>query len=91
MFQSYTKVFKCNYYLLVFPFDTPVCCIFLEVDKADSWGVELTLGEAKMETDKELTEYFITDNPKSPTLHMNKNRTSINMKLIFKLFVRLLG
>ena len=70
--------------LQVFPFDTQVCYISLEVDKADRWGVEVTSGEARIETSKELTEYFITDNPKSPTLHMNKDRTEIQMKLIFK-------
>ena len=84
MIQSYTKGFKCKYYLLVFPFDTQVCYISLEVDKADSWGVEVAPGEARIETDKELTEYFITDNPQSPTLHMNKERTGISMRLIFK-------
>ena len=84
MFQSYTKEFKCMFSLQVFSFDTQVCFISLEVEEADRWAIELTSGEARIETNMELTEYFITDNTKSPTLHMNKDRTGIHMKLIFK-------
>ena len=84
MLQSFTKDFKCKFSLKVFPFDTQVCFISLEVDRADFWGVELTPGEARIETDKELTEYFITDDPKSPTIHKNNETDGIDLKLIFK-------
>ena len=60
-----------------------VCHITLVVDKADAQSVALVLGEARMEAEKELTEYFITDNPVSPTINLNDN-DGVDMKIIFK-------
>ena len=50
------------------------------MDKADAQSVQLILGEARMEADKELTQYFITNDP---TLNLNANN-GIDMKIIFK-------
>jgi hypothetical protein len=60
-----------------------VCHINLAVDEADANSVKLILGEARIETDKELTEYFITDTPESPTL-VHDGNDGVNMKIIFK-------
>ena len=36
-----------------------------------------------IETDKELTEYFLTDEPKSPTL-AQANKNQVSMEIVFK-------
>ena len=41
------------------------------------------LGEAMIETDKELTQYFLTDEPKSPTL-AQANKNQVHMNIVFK-------
>ena len=43
----------------------------------------LTLGDALMYTEKELTEYFVTEIPKSPTIE-NDNSNGVYLKLTFK-------
>ena len=59
------------------------CHITLAINKADAQSVDLILGEAKMDTGKELTQYFITDNPESPTVEIN-DEEGIDMKIVFK-------
>ena len=83
MIQSYTKSFKCKFDLRVFPFDTQVCYINLDVQEADIKGINLLLGEAKMETDRELTEHFITKDPKSPQLKQTTKK-EVRLEIIFK-------
>ena len=64
-----------------------VCNINLVVDEADIEGVNLIIGEAKMETDVELTEYFITEDPISPTLvydPKSEHKKGVNLQIIFK-------
>ena len=51
--------------------------------KADAPSVSLALGEARMETDKEVTLYSITDQPESPTLRLNDNN-GVDMTIVFK-------
>ena len=53
------------------------------VDAADFNGVDLILGEVKMEASRELTEYYITNNPESPTLTQNSQK-DVNFNIIFK-------
>ena len=53
------------------------------VDEADKDSVRLVLGKANFESDKELTQYYITDNPESPTLSQNNNN-EVNMNIVFK-------
>ena len=53
------------------------------VDGADTKGVHLEVGEAILETSKELTEYFITDDPTSPTLNSDR-KGGIALQIIFK-------
>ena len=60
-----------------------MCYITLIVPEAEEESVTLKPGGAKMSAAKELTEYFITDNPQSPTL-MNPSKNEISLKLIFK-------
>ena len=60
-----------------------MCYITLIVTEAEKESVALKSGGAKMSAEKELTEYFITDNPQSPTL-MNPSKNEISLKLIFK-------
>ena len=60
-----------------------VCNIVLAVDESDVKGVDLVLGEAKIETSKELTEYYITDDPKYPKFSQtDKKEDSFNMSLM---------
>ena len=60
-----------------------VCYVNLVVDETDIDGVSISLGEARIETGKELTEYFITDNPPSPTIFQTNDKEA-NMKIVFK-------
>ena len=53
------------------------------VDGADTKGVHLEVGEAILETSKELTEYFITHDPKSPTLILDRTG-GVAFQIIFK-------
>ena len=55
----------------------------LAVGKSDLKGVNLILGESKIETDKELTEYYITDDPKSPSLSQQDNKKA-SFNIVFK-------
>ena len=60
-----------------------MCYIVLAVNKADSKSIELVLGEAIIETKKELTQYFITDDPKSNILKENYVN-EVSFEIIFK-------
>ena len=60
-----------------------VCHVYLVVDESDLEGVNLILGMPKIETSKELTQYYITDNPKSPTLSQESSK-EISFNIIFK-------
>ena len=60
-----------------------MCHINIVIDEADTKSVNLSLGEAKMKTDRELTEYFITEEPKSPTLSQNHMK-EVNLRIVFK-------
>ena len=60
-----------------------MCYVNLVVDETDIGGVSISLGEARIKAGKELTEYFITDNPPSPTIFQNNDKEA-NMKIIFK-------
>ena len=60
-----------------------MCYIVLAVNKADSKSIELVLGEAIIETKKELTQYFITDDPKSNILKKNYVN-KVFFEIIFK-------
>ena len=51
------------------------------MDEADAPSVSLALGEARMKADKELTQYFITDQPESPTLRLNDNK-GVDMRIV---------
>ena len=53
------------------------------MDNADAESVQLILGQAKTKAEKELTQYFITDDPKSPTIKLNGNN-GIEMEIVFK-------
>ena len=60
-----------------------VCCVILAVGKSDFKDVSLKLGESNIETDKELTEYYITDYPESPTLSQ-KDDKEVSFNIVFK-------
>ena len=60
-----------------------MCHINIVIDEADTKSVNLSLGEARMKTDRELTEYFITEEPKSPTLSQNHMK-EVNLRIVFK-------
>ena len=61
-----------------------VCFIILAVEETeDQESVRLEMGEARISTEKELTEYFITDQPKSPTI-VQGEEGEVLMKIIFK-------
>ena len=53
------------------------------VEESDIKGVYLKAGEAKLEASKELTEYFITDDPQSPKLFIDENG-GVAFQMIFK-------
>ena len=53
------------------------------VDETDIGNVILILGEITMESGKELTEYYITDVPESPSLPQD-NEYEANMEIVFK-------
>ena len=57
-----------------------VCHIKLVVDEADRDSIELVIGEAKLEMGKELTEYFMTDEPSL----VYDNEEGVDLKIIFK-------
>ena len=59
-----------------------MCFIDLVVPDSDKEGVKLLVGEAKLKTSKELTEYYITDEPESPTLIIEDD--GVSMKIVFK-------
>ena len=59
-----------------------MCFINLVVPDSDKEGVKLLAGEAKLKTSKELTEYYITDDPESPTLIAEAG--GVSMKIVFK-------
>ena len=95
LMQAYTKVFKCEYHLATFPFDTQVaftvdlvndelcfqvCHVKLVVDEADKDSIDLVLGEAKLDMGKELTEYFMTDDPSL----VFDEEGGVDFKIIFK-------
>ena len=95
LMQAYTKVFKCEYHLATFPFDTQVaftvdlvndnlcfqmCHVKLVVDEADRDSIDLVLGEAKLDMGKELTEYFMTDDPSL----VFDEEGGVDFKIIFK-------
>ena len=50
------------------------------VDEADRDSIELVIGEAKLEMGKELTEYFMTDEP----FLVYDNEEGVDLKIIFK-------
>ena len=50
------------------------------VDEADRDSIELVIGEAKLEMGKELTEYFMTDEPSL----VYDNEEGVDLKIIFK-------
>ena len=52
------------------------------VDESDVKGVNLVLEHAKIETSKKLTEYYIKDDSKSPTLSQ-KDKREINFNIVF--------
>ena len=60
-----------------------VCFIILAVEETEQESVRLELGEARISTEKELPEYFITDQPKSPTI-VQGEEGEVLMKIIFK-------
>ena len=60
-----------------------MCQINLVVSEADADSVTLSLGEPFIDIDKELTQYYITDNPQSPTLSQ-ADSSEVNMNIIFK-------
>ena len=57
-----------------------MCHIKLVVDEADRDSIELVIGEAKLEMGKELTEYFMTDEPSL----VYDNEEGVDLKIIFK-------
>ena len=57
-----------------------MCHIKLVVDEADRYSIELVIGEAKLEMGKELTEYFMTDEPSL----VYDNEEGVDLKIIFK-------
>ena len=50
------------------------------VYEADRDSIELVIGEAKLEMGKELTEYFMTDEPSL----VYDNEEGVDLKIIFK-------
>ena len=60
-----------------------VCHVNITVDESDVKGIHLVLGRARIETVKELNEYFITDDPKSPTL-LQKDNKEVVFNIVFK-------
>ena len=60
-----------------------MCHVNITVDESDVKGINLVLGSPKIETDKELNEYFITNDPKSPTLSQKDNKEVV-FNIIFK-------
>ena len=88
MNQTYAKIFQCKYQLVFFPFDTQVNCYLIVciinsnnvqvcttgmvVSELEKESVRLVPGSVTILGEKELTEYFITDEPKSPTLIYQK-------------------
>ena len=57
-----------------------VCHIKLVVDEADRSSIELVIGEAKLEMGKELTEYFMTEDPSL----VYDDEDGVDLKIIFK-------
>ena len=53
------------------------------VSEADADSVILSLGEPFIDIDKELIQYYITDNPQSPTLSQ-ADSSEVNMNIVFK-------
>ena len=85
MQQTYTKRFTCKYDLKSFPFDTQKCEIMLAVDEIDIEGINLKVGKAETEATPDLTEYFMTDEPKSPTMtYEDEKRKGVSMQINFK-------
>ena len=64
-------------------FSLQVCQVHLVVDESDLDGVNLIQGTPKIETSKELTEYYVTNDPKSPTLSQENNK-EVSFNIIFK-------
>ena len=57
-----------------------VCHVKLVVDEADRDSIDLVLGEAKLDMGKELTEYFMTDDPSL----VFDEEGGVDFKIIFK-------
>ena len=81
LYQSDTKTFKCKYNMIMFPFDTQKCTIQMTVAPLDIFGVNLSLDKAKVDSEKELAQYFLVDNP---TIQNKEFGTEIEMSIIFK-------
>ena len=60
-----------------------VCKIHLVVDESDTGDVSIVLGESILKANKEMSEYFITDDPKSPTLSFD-GKNGMFLNIIFK-------
>ena len=60
-----------------------MCHVNLAVDVFDVKGVNLVLGTPGIKTIKELTEYYITDDPKSPTLSQ-KEKKEVSFNIVLK-------
>ena len=50
------------------------------VDEADRSSIDLVIGEAKLEMGKELTEYFMTEDPSL----VYDDEDGVDLKIIFK-------
>lgn len=57
-----------------------MCHVKLVVDEADRDSIDLVLGEAKLDMGKELTEYFMTDDPSL----VFDEEGGVDFKIIFK-------
>ena len=60
-----------------------MCHVNIVVDEDEIGDVKLSLHKVRIKTVKELTEYFITNNPESPSLSQT-NENEANMNIVFK-------
>jgi len=58
--QVYSKTFKCEYQLQLYPFDTQRCSVDLEVRELEQFSMRLIPDMMLMESDTVLTQYIIS-------------------------------
>ena len=81
--KSFTKTVKCIYQLQLYPFDTQVCTINLQVGEYERKIIEIIPESILMESDTLLTKFLLT-HWKLEYKKINKKEVGIHIKLVLK-------